>query len=120
MILKACGAFLVINWMLCGAITIYSGGNALCGEISDGQYLICRHYMSSAAIPVSREFWIFSLLYTSLTISLTFLILALLMVFSRPRWDRGVIDVVAVSFSILWLLAIARKAIPRFYEWVAI
>jgi hypothetical protein len=109
---------IVANWLAWTVYCVAIGGEALGGEIIAGQYLIRRH-PTSVPIPVSPEFWLFSLAYTFLTVAGSVLVLVLLYVFHRPRWDRGVLDMVAIGLAAVWVLAISLKAAPRFLAWAA-
>jgi hypothetical protein len=109
---------IVANWLFWGFYCIAIGGEALTGEISGGQYLIRRH-PNSVPTPVSPAFWLFSLVYTFLTVSGSVLALVLLYVFYRPRWDRGLLDIVAVGLAVVWVLMVSLRAVPRFIEWAA-
>jgi len=109
---------LAFNWIIWIAIAIACGGAGLMGEISGGEFLVRRN-PGSTPVAVSAGYWFFSLNYSFATIGLTPLALAILFFFSRPSWDRGVFDAVALSFGLLWLLAITNMAIPRWYAWAA-
>ena len=112
-------AFIVVNWLVWGAICVALGGTALLGEIENGEYLIRRH-PNSALVPVGPEFWIFSLVYSFLTFAASIPALALLHMFHRPHWDRGTLDAVGVAFGLLWFLALLWQAIPRGLAWAAV
>jgi hypothetical protein len=105
--------------MTWGGVVIATDGDALTGEISDGDFFVRRH-PNSTPVPVSSSFWFFSLNYSFATFGLTPLALAIIFVFSRPSWDRGYLDVVAISLGLLWLLAITSEAVPRWCAWAAI
>ena len=115
---RAAVILIAANWLLWGAYSIAIGGGALAGEISDGQYLIRRH-PNSAGVPVSSAFWIFSLIYTFLTVGGSILAFALLYVFHRPRWDRGILDAVAIALAAIWILMLSSRAVPRILAWAA-
>jgi hypothetical protein len=106
------------NWLAWTFYCVAIGGEALNGDIIGGQYFIRRN-PSSTSIPVSPEFWLFSLVYTSLTVGGSVLALVLLIVFHRPRWDRGLLDKILIAFATLWLLIISLQAGPRFIAWAA-
>ena len=110
---------IVANWLVWGAYSIAIGGEALTGEISNGHYLIRRH-PNSAGVEVSAAFWIFSLIYTFLTVGGSLLALTLLYVFHRPRWDRGVPDAVAITLALILVFMLSSKALPRLLAWAAV
>lgn len=109
---------IVANWIIWGAYSIAIGGEALMGEISNGVYLI-RIRPNSRGVSVSSAFWIFSLVYTFLTVGGSILALALLYVFHRPRWDRGALDTVALVLAAIWILMLFSRVVPRLFAWAA-
>src|SRR5262245_36729330 len=110
---RIAAGLILVNWLAWGLYCIAIGGEALQGDIIGGQY-INRRNPSSVPIPVSPDFWLFSLVYTFLTVSGSVLALVLLLVFHRPRWDRGILDIVAIGFAAIWVLMVAVQAAPRF------
>jgi hypothetical protein len=117
-IIKALAMLLAFNWIVWSAIAIACGGIGLLGEISGGEFLVRRN-PGSTPVSVSASYWFFSLNYSFATFGLTPLAMAILFFFSRPSWDRGVFDIMAISFGFLWLLCIAAGAIPRWFAWAA-
>jgi len=109
---------ILVNWLAWLSYCAAIGGEALQGDIIGDQYFIRRN-SSSVAIPVSPEFWLFSLVYTFLTVGGSVLAFALLLVFHRPRWDRGVLDIVAIGLAAGWFLIISLQAASRFIAWAS-
>jgi len=111
-------ALIAANWLLWTSYCVAIGGSALGGEISGGQYLIRRH-PGATPTSVTAGFWLFSLIYTFLTVSGSVLAIVLLHVFHRPAWDRGTLDKVGVGLALAWVLIMLSKAVPRFMAWAA-
>jgi hypothetical protein len=109
---------IVANWILWGAYCVAIGGEALSGAISGGEYLIRRN-PNSVPTPVAPAFWFFSLVYTYLTVAGSVLAGVLLHVFSRPRWDRGGFDFIALGLAFMWVWLVSVRAAPLFIAWAA-
>src|SRR5262245_6836455 len=116
---KIAAAVIFANWFICGALAWVVGGTALYGQIVDGQFLV-RIGETAPPIAVSAGFWTFSFFYTVSTAGGTFLALALLRLFYRPRWDRDMSDVILVSLSGLLFLLVLVYSAPRFAAWAAV
>jgi len=110
---------LFANWMIYGTFVIFSGGSALCGEVSGGEFLICRHAMTRGSVAVTEGFWLFSLIYGSITIGLTPFVLATMFTFSVPRWAGRGFGYLSIAVALVLMYVIMVQAMPRFGAWIA-
>ena len=115
---RIAAAAILLNWV---AWTVYCaaiGGDALGSEITADGYFIRRN-PASPLYPVSRPFWLFSLVYSFITFGVSIPALALLFVFHRPSWDRGILGAVAILASAAWLLTLTPRFVQGLTAWLA-
>jgi len=109
---------ITLNLLAWTLLSTYWGGTGLGGEIADGQYLI-RRQPNAPGTPVSPEFWMFTLIYSTLTFGISFLGISVIFWLRQPHYARGWVHHGAVLASLVWLLGILAKAIPRYLAWHA-
>ncbi len=109
---------MAVNWFAFSSFSFAIGGTALLGEVTESEYLV-RLNPGASAIAVSSSVWLFSLIYTALTVGLTPLLLAGTTVVGGPSRSRPLLAWGAIGASLLILVLVVAQAAGMLPMWSA-
>lgn len=104
-------SLIAANWFAFTSFSFAIGGTALLGQATESQYLV-RLNPGASASSVSPSVWLFSLIYTALTVGLTPLLLVVASVLGRPKRSRTLLEWAAIGGSLVILVIVTAQAAP--------
>ena len=119
-VMATVAALAVINWFICGLVAMFIGGDSLGTFPSEAGFVVSSHGIDTR---VNEVTWIFSLVYSYLTIGFTPLVISTFCVYHLLWRVPPLGRCIALSFfclpAIAWLYLVSRDTLHSIHAYLA-